>query len=60
MFCNEWPVVIENKNSYRITRPFEKNDVIVDWDGKILIKGNDKELIEYRKQFIKKKKIYSL
>lgn len=55
MYCNEWPIVIENKNSYRVTRPFEEKDVIVDWDGNITIKGNDKELVEYRKRFIKNK-----
>ena len=55
MFCNEWPIVIENRNSYRITRPFEKTDAIVDWDGNIIIKGNDKELVAYRNEFLKYK-----
>lgn len=52
MFCNEWPVVVENRNSYRITRPFGENDVIIDWDGNIVAKGNSKELMAYRKQFL--------
>lgn len=55
MRCNEWPIVIENRNSYRITRPFGEKDVVIDWDGNITIKGNDKELVKYRKQFKKQK-----
>lgn len=56
MRCNDWPIVIENHNSYRITRPFDKTDIIVDRDGNIIIKGNDKELVAYRNEFSKQRK----
>jgi hypothetical protein len=41
MKCNGWKAVVENTNSYRATLPFEKEDVVVDWDGKIVARGSD-------------------
>jgi len=37
--CNNIPAVIENCNSYKSTMPFEKQDLLVDWDGNILRQG---------------------
>lgn len=41
MKCNGWKAVVENTNSYRATLPFEKDDVVVDWTGKIVARGAD-------------------
>lgn len=49
MRCNNWPICIENTNSYKFTCQFEPKDKIIDWDGNILINGDDKDLMEYRK-----------
>lgn len=48
MRCNEYPIVIENRNSYRSMQPFDEKDCIVGPDGKITRRGNDKDLIAYR------------
>jgi len=50
MKCNRWPICIENRNSYRFTGVFNENDRIVDWNGTILRRGNDGDLLEYRRQ----------
>jgi hypothetical protein len=42
-------VGIINRNSHRFSYFFEEEDIIVDWDGKLVRSGNDKDLIEYRK-----------
>lgn len=41
------PVCIENNNSYRYTGEFAKEDVLIDWDGNIIDKGDNYE--KYRK-----------
>lgn len=48
MRCNRHPVIIENRNSYRFSTFFSPADVIVDRDGKIIRRGNDPDLVEYR------------
>lgn len=53
MECNDWPIVIENTNSYRSTQPFRENDFIVDFDGNELRNGNEPALVQYRKTKIK-------
>jgi hypothetical protein len=37
---NRIPAVIENCNSYKSTLPFEKDDVVVDWAGKVVLRGS--------------------
>jgi hypothetical protein len=50
MRCNDFPVVVENTNSYRATLPFNRDDVIMDWDGNITQRGDAAELVEYRRR----------
>jgi hypothetical protein len=50
MRSNNYPVVIENTNSWRFTGEFAEDAVIVDADGSILARGDDPELMEYRKR----------
>lgn len=38
---NGWNAVVENTNSYRSTLPFEKDDVVVDWEGNVTARGSD-------------------
>lgn len=37
---NNYGAVVENRNSWKVTMPFEKKDLLIDWDGKILDKGS--------------------
>lgn len=41
MKSNNYAAVVENRNSYKITMPFEKKDVVIDWSGNILDKGKN-------------------
>lgn len=50
---NNMAVVIENTNSYRFTGNFSEEDVIVDWAGNIVRRGNDADLMAYRAEFKK-------
>ena len=50
MGFNDWPIVIVNTNSYRTTLPFNKNDVIVDFAGCIIERGDSRKHIAYRKK----------
>lgn len=52
MRSNGYPVVIENTNSWKSTNPFESGDFLVDWDGKVLVKGSSPELEDYRREKI--------
>lgn len=54
MRCNEWPLVIENTNSYRVTLSFHAKDCIVTHQGTIAIRGDDGDLQAYREQTIAK------
>lgn len=49
MKCNRYPIVVENTNSWKATLPFESGDCIVDRTGKVLVKGSDRELEDYRR-----------
>jgi hypothetical protein len=49
MRCNREPVVVENSNSFRHTAFFCEDQCIVDASGKIVRRGNDADLVEYRK-----------
>jgi hypothetical protein len=51
MRCNRMPVVIENTNSWRYTGAFDEDACIVDQEtGKVIRRGNDPDLMEYRRQ----------
>lgn len=54
MWGNDWPIIVENRNSWLSTQPFEQEDVIVDWDGKIVRRGDEPELVAYRKKVKKR------
>ncbi len=41
---------IENRNSFLFTGMFEIGDVIIDWDGNIIRRGNDKDLMQIRRE----------
>lgn len=51
MLGNSYPIVIENRNSYRSTHEFTKDDCIVDATGEITRRGNDDDLTDYRNEF---------
>lgn len=51
MRCNNWPLVVENRNSYRSVHPFKEDDVVVDKKGNVVVRGDNPELVEYRKAF---------
>jgi len=38
---NGWAAVVETRNSWRHTAPFEKDDVCVDGNGNVTAKGSD-------------------
>jgi len=48
MRCNGYPLVVENRNSYLSTHPFEERDVIVGEDGEVTVRGTDPALADYR------------
>ena len=48
MRCNDWPIVIENRNSWRSIQPFDEGDKIVGDEGEILRSGDEPELVSYR------------
>jgi len=52
MRCNDHPIVCENCNSWKSVLPFNRDDVLLDAAGKVLVKGSDKELDEYRRRKI--------
>jgi hypothetical protein len=52
MRCNDYPIVVENRNSWKSVQPFGEGDSIVDRDGRVLVKGSDPELVAYRKKRI--------
>lgn len=54
MRCNDWPVLIENRNSYRFTCQFEEGDVVVDRHGEVTRRGDEPALVEYRKRMTEK------
>jgi len=39
--CNEIPAIIENCNSYKATMPFYKEDILLDKDGNVVLRGSD-------------------
>ena len=41
MKCNGYKAVVENNNSYKFTYYFDKEDIIIDWNGNIIDKGEN-------------------
>jgi hypothetical protein len=48
MRCNNMWIVVVNRNSWKIVQPFREHDMIVDDTGKVIARGNDPELVDYR------------
>lgn len=48
MRANNWPIVVENRNSYRHTQQFNEDDVIVDLNGDIIDRGDSIANVSYR------------
>jgi len=44
-------VVVENTNSYRFTGEFGEEDILIDWEGNVLCRGNDADIVAYRAAF---------
>ena len=59
MKCNDYPFVVENRNSWKAVQPFEKEDCVVDREtGIIRSNGDEKQFMEYRRKFTKAKNRY--
>lgn len=56
LYNNSLGIGIENCNSWKFTGDFERNDFIVDWDGKIVRSGTDSDLVKYRNKIKKLQK----
>jgi len=52
---NDWPVVVENNNSWRTVRPFGEEDCIV-VDGRVVRCGDEPKLVEYRRRKIEERR----
>jgi len=52
MRINKKPIAIVNFNSYRFTYWFDERDVVIDWDGNVVRRGDDADLMAYRRQFL--------
>jgi len=48
MFDPDRCVVVENTNSYKHVSHFSEGDVIVDWEGNVVRRGDEPELVAYR------------
>lgn len=65
MRCNDWPIVVQNANSYLVTQPFREEDMIVNFDRdpvmrkkrQIITRGDLPELVAYRQQKIAEHKV---
>jgi len=53
MECNDMPVLVVNNNSWKWTAEFKKDDVVVDEKGVIVRRGNDKDIMAYRREKIR-------
>ena len=49
-------VGVINTNSYKFHSGFGEDDSIIDWDGKLILAGNDPDLVKYRKDLRKERK----
>ena len=54
MFDPDRCVGVENTNSFKHVSHFSEDAVVVDWDGNIIRRGNDPDLVAYRKAFQKR------
>lgn len=52
MRLNGWPLVVNNTNSFRSTHPFKPDDVLLDYEGNIIVRGTTNEIKEYREHKI--------
>ena len=50
MRCNQMCIVVETRNSWKHTTSFDENDFVVNDAGGIVQRGNDPELVAYRKE----------
>lgn len=50
MRCNDMLIVVETRNSYRHTAPFREEDFVINELGGVVARGNDPELVVYRKE----------
>lgn len=48
----QMPIVVETRNSYRHTAQFKEEDFVVNDLGGIIVRGNDPELVAYRKEVL--------
>jgi len=55
MLGNDYPVVIVNTNSWKVTLPFEKKDVLLDDTGNVVVQGDAPEWMEHRRAFTENK-----
>lgn len=53
MASNNWAYIVTNHNSWKHTAPFEKDDCVIDWEGVVIIKGNNPDFMKYRTSFKK-------
>lgn len=56
MRLNDYPIVIENVNSWKSTMPFQEEDVLLTSDGLIQVLGDDPKLKDYRRETIERLK----
>lgn len=52
MRINDYPIVIENTNSWKSTMPFREEDVLLTADGEIQVLGDNPQLKDYRLETI--------
>jgi hypothetical protein len=56
MLGNDYPVVIQNTNSWKVTLPFEPKDALLDGAGNVVVQGDEPEWMEHRRVFAANKK----
>jgi hypothetical protein len=54
MRCNDWPLCVENTNSWKCVQPFDETDFIVDRHGAVIERGDAPKWKAYRKVEIEK------
>jgi hypothetical protein len=54
MRINDWPLCIENTNTWPWKNRYEPGDCIVDWDGRVIDRGDSPERMAYREATLAK------